>query len=72
MAGFVERVAAAAPKVKPIKLILTLLAIPFYILGVIAGLLVVLYRVASGAFLLAIGDVQTRSTLKQASKPEAG
>ena len=60
MAGFVERVAAAAPKVKPIKLILTLLAVPFYVLGIIAGLLVVLYRVAAGAFMLAVTDVHDR------------
>lgn len=41
MSNPVDRVAAAAQNVKPLRLFLSVLAFPFYLLGLLAGFVVV-------------------------------
>lgn len=41
MPNAVDRVAEAAQSVKPLRLFLTVLAFPFYVVGFVAGLVVV-------------------------------
>ncbi len=60
MAGFVDRVAAEALKVRPLKVLLTLLAVPFYVLGFAIGLLVVVVMFAVAAVRVGIEDARTR------------
>ena len=58
--AFVDRVAASALQVRPVKLLLTLLALPFYVLGWVLGLLVVVGLFAVGAVKVGIGDARAR------------
>ena len=57
---FVERVAAAAVGVRPAKLLLTLLALPFYVLGWVLGLVYVCVLFAVGAVKVGIADARSR------------
>lgn len=61
MAGFVERVAEQAPKIRPHKLILTLLAVPFYVLGIVWALVLVCVSFAVGAFKVGLADGKART-----------
>lgn len=61
MTGFVDRVAVEALQVRPLKAFLTLLALPFYVLGWIAGLLWLALRFAFGAVKVGIADAQARA-----------
>lgn len=69
MPGFVDRVAAEALDVRPLKAVLTLLAVPFYVLGWLLGLLWVVARFAVGAVKVGIADAQTRSARPQPALP---
>lgn len=64
---FIERVAASAPTITPIKAILTLLALPFYAVGLIVGLLFVAGAFIVGAVKVGIADVRKRADLKRGS-----
>ena len=61
MVAFVDRVAASALQVRPVKVLLTLLALPFYALGWLLGLLVVVAMFALGAVKVGIADARQRS-----------
>lgn len=69
MPGFVDRVAAEALDVRPLKAVLTLLAMPFYVLGCVLGLLWVVVRFAVGAVKVGIADAQARSVRPQPALP---
>lgn len=59
---FVERVAAAAVGVRPAKLLLTLLALPFYVLGWVLGLVYVCVLFAVGACKVGIADARSKAS----------
>lgn len=61
MAQFVERVAEQATQVRPLKAALTLLALPFYLLGWVLGLLWVVVLFAVGAVKVGIADARERA-----------
>lgn len=69
MPGFVDRVAVEALDVRPAKAVLTLLAVPFYVLGWVLGLLWLAVRFAVGAVKVGIADAQARSTRPPALPP---
>lgn len=56
--GYVDRVAEQALKVKPVKLLLSLLALPFYVLGLVAGLVVVVFVFAYAGIKTGVRDVR--------------
>ncbi len=58
MPSFIERAAAKASEVKLTKLLLSILAAPFYVLGWLIGLVVVVVLLAYGAVRLGIADVR--------------
>jgi hypothetical protein len=60
MASFPERVALKAADVAVAKILLTILALPFYVLGFIAGVLWVAVRWIFAAVVVGFGDVTTR------------
>lgn len=64
---FVDRVAERALAVKPTRLLLSLLAFPFYLIGALLGLLLVVVLFAWGALQTGIDDVR-----KQAGSTESG
>lgn len=55
-----ERVAAEAMSVRPGRLLLTVLAFPFYVLGWLLGLLVVCFLFAVSAVKVGISDARAR------------
>ena len=57
---FPERVAARAPSVNVIRLLLSVLAFPFYVLGVVVGLLLVSVQWAYSAVVVGVEDVRSR------------
>ena len=59
---FVERVAAAAVGVRPAKLLLTLLALPFYVWGGVLGLAYVCVLFAVGACKAGIADARSKAS----------
>ena len=69
MGGFVERVAREAVAIKPVKVLLTVLAVPFYVLGLVVGLLVVAVMFAAGAAKVGIADVRDRATVRELAAP---
>ena len=54
----VDRVAVAAQHVKPLRLLLSLLAFPFYLLGLLAGLVVVGFMWIAAARQVGYSDVR--------------
>lgn len=60
MSNPVDRVAAAAQNVKPLRLLLSVLAFPFYLLGLIAGLVVVAFMWFAAAVQVGFADVHKR------------
>jgi ABC-type sulfate transport system permease subunit len=62
--SYVDRVAEQALKIKPVKLLLSLLALPFYVLGLVAGLVVVVFVFAYAGVKTGVRDV--RSHLERA------
>lgn len=60
MGEFVERVAAEAVAVKPVRVVATVVAVPFWVLGVLAGLVWFAVVFAAGAVKVGFGDVRAR------------
>lgn len=63
MASFPERVATKAADVDIAKLLLTLLALPFYVLGLAVGLTWVALRWIYAAVVVGFADVAERRTV---------
>lgn len=59
--AFLDRVAERATIIRPARLVLTLLAVPFYVLGWLLGLIYVAVMFAFGAAKLGIADARTRA-----------
>jgi hypothetical protein len=59
MAKFVDRVADQARTVRPLRLLLTVLALPFYVLGWLLGLVVVVVMYAVGAVKVGLADARS-------------
>lgn len=60
MPNAVDRVAAAAQDVKPLRLLLSVVAFPFYLLGLVAGLVVVVFVWIAAAVQVGFADVRRR------------
>jgi hypothetical protein len=60
MAGPVDRVAAAAQEIKPLRLLLSVLAFPFYLLGLVAGFVVVVFVWVAAAVQVGFADARGR------------
>lgn len=60
MSNPVDRVAAAAQNVKPLRLVLSVLAFPFYLLGLLAGFVVVVVMWIVAAAQVGFSDVRKR------------
>lgn len=58
MSNPVDRVAAAAQNVKPLKILLAVLAFPFYVLGALAALVVVVSMWFAAAVQVGFADVR--------------
>ena len=62
MSNPVDRVADAAQNVKPLRLLLSVLAFPFYLLGLLAGLVVVVAMWIVAATQVGFADVRRRGS----------
>lgn len=58
MPNAVDRVAAAAQEIKPLRLLLSVVAFPFYLLGLLAGLVVVVLVWIAAAAQVGFADVR--------------
>lgn len=67
--AFIDRVAERALKVKPTRLLLSLLAFPFYLIGLLLGLLLVVVLFAWGALQTGIFDMRQQA---ETPKPVGG
>lgn len=63
--SYSARVAAQAASIRPLRAVLTVLAVPFYVLGLLAGLVFVAVLWAAGA--VKLGMVDARARLAQPS-----
>jgi hypothetical protein len=68
---FVDRVATEAMTVRPVKLLLTLLTLPFYVVGWVLGLLFVVVMFAVGAVKVGIADARERADRSRRPLPPA-
>ena len=59
--SFVDRVASEAADVRPLKVLLTVLAFPFYLLGLLVGVVWVAAVFAIGACKVGVADVRARA-----------
>lgn len=66
MAGPVDRVAVAAQNVKPLRVLLSALAAPLYVLGLLAGLVVVIFMWMIAAVQVGYTDVRHRDDATEA------
>lgn len=66
---FVDRVAVEAATVRPVKLLLTLLTLPFYVLGWLVGLLFVVVMFAVGAVKVGVADARERAERSRRQVP---
>lgn len=55
---FVDRVAAEATKVKPSKMLLSLLALPFYVIGLLLGVVLVSMSFMVAGVKLGVADTR--------------
>ncbi len=60
MASTVDRVAEAAQQVKPLRLLLSIVAFPFYLIGLIAGLVWVAVTWIAAAVQVGFADARRR------------
>lgn len=60
MAATFDRVAERAATYQPAKILLTVLAVPFYVVGFVVGVLWVALAWAWAAVLVGVGDVRRR------------
>ena len=61
VASFPERVAARATTLQPARIALTVLAAPFYLVGLVAGLIWVMIVWIASAVAVGVDDVRSRS-----------
>ena len=67
MSTFVQRSVEQAVDLRLGRIILTILAAPFYVIGLLIGAVVVVAVVAAGAVKLGIADVRVRVEARPAS-----
>ena len=60
MAGIVDRVAVEALNVRPVRVLVTLLTLPFIVIGFVVGVLWLVLKFALGAIKLGIDEAQAR------------
>lgn len=60
MVTFPTRVAARAADIQPVRVLLSVLAAPFYLLGLFVGVLIVAFAWCWAAVAVGIGDVKAR------------
>ena len=58
---FPDRVAARAVEISVVKVVLSVLALPFYVLGAVAAVLFLVVRFAYAGVQVGFGDVTRRS-----------
>lgn len=59
--ALVDRVAAEASKLRPLQAVLTVLTVPFYLLGWLLGLLFVAIMFAFGAIRVGFNEARSRT-----------
>lgn len=64
MSGFVDRVAVQAVSVRPLRMLLAVVAAVFYVVGFVAGLVVVAVKFAVAAVKVGLVECQERFTPK--------
>lgn len=62
MNAWFERVARQAVTLKPSKILLTFIALPFYVLGLVIGVLVVAGMFALSSVKVGIADLRAKAT----------
>jgi hypothetical protein len=70
--SYIDRVAERALKTKPTRLLLSLLAFPFYLIGALLGLLLVVVLFAWGALQTGIDDVRQQAVSMKATGDSRG
>lgn len=69
---FVDRAATAALQVRPLKALLWVLTVPFYVLGWTFGVVWVVVAFAIGAVRVGITDARTRLEQRATTSDEGG
>lgn len=59
--NYPTRVAAKASEIRPARVVLSVLSFPFYLLGLLVGLLIVLFGWIIAAVAIGVADVKDRS-----------
>ena len=72
MSSFVDRVAIEALSVRPLRVLLTVLALPFYVLGWVLGIAWVVVKFAVAAVKLGIAEAQARAARNAPGDAESG
>ena len=72
MSSFVDRVAIEASSVRPLRVLLTVLALPFYVLGWVLGIAWVVVKFAVAAVKLGIAEAQARAARNAPGDAESG
>lgn len=72
MSSFVDRVAIEALSVRPLRVLLTVLALPFYALGWVLGIAWVVVKFAVAAVKLGIAEAQARAARNAPGDAESG
>lgn len=72
MSSFVDRVAIEASSVRPLRVLLTVLALPFYALGWVLGIAWVVVKFAVAAVKLGIAEAQARAARNAPGDAESG
>lgn len=72
MPSFVDRVAVEALQVRPVRALITLIALPFYVLGFVLGVLWLAARFVYAAVKVGIAEAQARLAAPPAPLPPAG
>jgi len=62
--SFPERVAAHAADIRPVRVALAILSAPFYLLGLLVGLVWVAVAWAAAAVVVGVHDMRDRSTAR--------
>lgn len=71
MAGIVDRVAVEALNVRPVHALVTVLTLPFVVLGFVLGVLWIVVRFAFAAVKVGIAEAQARIAAPAAIEPPA-
>lgn len=70
--AFIDRVAAEPLKVRPLRVLLALIAFPFYVLGRLIGLVIVAAALSARAVKAGIADSRAKLPAPAAPPPSAG